>query len=89
MTITREKRKELVEKHRTHAKDTGSPEVQVAILSTRIAGLTEHFKKFVKDHHGRRGLMQLVTKRRRLLDYVRKVDEKRYRAIIDRLGLRK
>ncbi len=72
-----------------HAGDTGSPEVQVALLSQRISALTEHFKTHAKDHHSRRGLLQLVGQRRRLLDYRRKLDASRYKALIERLGLRK
>jgi small subunit ribosomal protein S15 len=74
---------------RTHASDTGSPEVQVAILSERINYLTEHFKLHAKDHHSRRGLMMLVGKRRRLLDYLKGKDLKRYRGLIEKLGIRK
>jgi len=72
-----------------HEKDTGSPEVQIALLSARIEYLTEHFKVHKKDHHSRRGLLKLVGQRRRLLDYVKKKDVERYRAVISRLGLRK
>ncbi len=72
-----------------HEGDTGSPEVQVALLSQRISALTEHFKAHAKDHHSRRGLLQMVGRRRRLLDYLRRRDAKRYRTLIDRLGLRK
>ena len=72
-----------------HEGDTGSPEVQVALLSQRITALTEHFKAHAKDHHSRRGLLQLVGQRRRLLDYLKKRDASRYKALIERLGLRK
>ena len=83
------KRTGIIEKHRLHEKDTGSPEVQIALLSARIEYLTEHFKAHKKDHHSRRGLLKLVSQRRRLLDYVKNKDVERYRAVIQRLGLRK
>lgn len=89
MALVAEKKTELVSKFRVHEKDTGSPEVQVAILSERIAYLTEHFKTHKKDHHSRRGLLKLVGKRRRLLDYLKATDLGRYKALIDRLGIRK
>jgi small subunit ribosomal protein S15 len=79
----------LIKEYGTAAGDTGSPEVQVAILSERIANLTEHFKSHVKDNHSRRGLLKLVSQRRGLLDYLQKIDGERYRALIDRLGLRR
>jgi small subunit ribosomal protein S15 len=79
----------LIEDHRTHDTDTGSPEVQVAILSERISYLTEHFKGHQRDHHSRRGLMKMVGRRRRLLDYLKRSDEKRYRSLIAKLGIRK
>jgi small subunit ribosomal protein S15 len=75
--------------YKTHDGDTGSPEVQVALLSERITQLTEHFKAHAKDHHSRRGLLMLVGQRRRLLDYLRRTDLQRYRGLIDKLGLRK
>ena len=78
-----------IEKHRQHATDTGSPEVQIALLTDRINHLTEHLKVHKKDHHSRRGLLMLVGRRRRMLDYVRKTDVERYRSIIARLGLRR
>ncbi len=84
-----EKKQELVAKFRVHEKDTGSPEVQVALLSERIAHLTEHFKTHLKDHHSRRGLLKLVSQRRRLLDYVKRKDNARYKKLIDGLGIRK
>ncbi len=84
-----EKRKGIIESYRLHEKDTGSPEVQIALLSARIEYLTEHFKTNKKDHHSRRGLLKLVSQRRRLLDYVKNKDVERYRAVIQRLGLRK
>jgi small subunit ribosomal protein S15 len=87
--LTSEKRKALIEDYRTHEKDTGSPEVQIALLSARIEYLTEHFKSHQKDHHSRRGLLKLVGQRRRLLNYIKDNDVERYRNIIKRLGLRK
>ncbi len=84
-----EKRKGIISNFQLHASDTGSPEVQVALLSARIAYLTDHFKEHKKDHHSRRGLLKLVGQRRRLLDYMKNKDLERYRAIIQRLGLRK
>ncbi|HOF05416.1 MAG TPA: 30S ribosomal protein S15 [Syntrophales bacterium] len=84
-----EKRQEIIAQYKLHEKDTGSPEVQIALLSARIEYLTEHFKIHKKDHHSRRGLLKLVGQRRRLLDYVKKKDVERYRAVISRLGLRK
>jgi small subunit ribosomal protein S15 len=80
---------ETISEHRLHDTDTGSPEVQIALLTDRINHLTEHLKVHKKDHHSRRGLLQLVGRRRRLLDYVRKNDVERYRAIIAKLGLRR
>jgi small subunit ribosomal protein S15 len=84
-----EKRKKIIESYKLHDADTGSPEVQIALLSARIEYLTEHFKAHIKDHHSRRGLLKLVSQRRRLLDYVKKKDVERYRKVIQRLGLRK
>jgi small subunit ribosomal protein S15 len=84
-----EKKSELVQKFRTHESDTGSPEVQVALLSERITYLTEHFKTHKKDHHSRRGLLKLVGQRRRLLDYLKGKDTERYKKLIDGLGIRK
>ncbi|KAF0123588.1 MAG: small subunit ribosomal protein S15 [bacterium] len=84
-----QKKEELIGKHRVHDKDTGSPEVQIALLSERINYLTEHFKVHKKDHHSRRGLMKLVGQRRRLLDYLKEKDTDRYRSIIGKLGIRK
>ena len=80
---------ETITSYRIHEGDTGSPEVQVALLSQRSSALTEHFKTHAKDHHSRRGLLQMVGRRRRLLDYLKRRDSNRYRALIDRLGLRK
>ena len=87
--ITVEKKKELVEKYKTHAKDTGSPEVQVAILSERISYLDGHLKMHSSDHHSRRGLLRMVSQRRRLLDYLKDRDASRYASLIGSLGLRK
>lgn len=84
-----EKKAEVVSKFRVHEKDTGSPEVQVALLSERINHLTEHFKTHKKDHHSRRGLLKLVGQRRRLLDYLKNKDLNRYKKLIDGLGIRK
>lgn len=89
MTITVERKAELIKEYATKPGDTGSPEVQVAVLSERIANLTEHFKTHAKDNHSRRGLIKLVSQRRRLLDYVKATDVKRYDALIARLGLRR
>ncbi len=83
------KKTEVISRFRTHESDTGSPEVQIAILSERIGELTEHFKSHAKDHASRRGLLMLVSKRRRLLDYLKKVDADRYRDVIGKLGIRK
>ena len=83
------KKSKIVEAYRTHDKDTGSPEVQIALLTKRIQELTEHFKIHPKDHHSRRGLLKLVSQRRRQLNYLRNVDVERYRSLIKRLGLRK
>ena len=89
MSITAEKKTELVKAYAQKEGDTGSPEVQVALLSERINNLTEHFKGHVKDHHSRRGLLKMVSQRRRLLDYLKSRDPKRYEGLIDRLGLRR
>jgi len=89
MTITAERKKEVIAEYATKAGDTGSPEVQVAVLSERISNLTEHFKSHVKDNHSRRGLIKLVSQRRRLLDYIKATDVKRYDTLIERLGLRR
>ena len=89
MTITPERKAEVIKEYATKANDTGSPEVQVAVLSERIANLTEHFKGHNKDNHSRRGLIKMVSQRRRLLDYVKATDNKRYEALISRLGLRR
>ncbi len=89
MSITPEEKNRIIAEFATKPGDTGSPEVQVAILSSRIATLTEHFKTHKKDNHGRRGLLVMVATRRKLLDYVKKKDEERYKALIGRLGLRR
>lgn len=89
MSITAERKEKLIKEFATAAHDTGSPEVQIAVLSERINNLTEHFKTHKKDHHSRRGLLMLVSRRRGLLEYIKKSDPKRYSAIISRLGLRK
>lgn len=89
MPVPVEKKRSLIEQFRVHEADTGSPEVQVALLTERINGLTEHFKQHAKDHHSRRGLLMLIGKRRSLLEYLRRKDPERYRALIDRLGIRR
>lgn len=89
MVMTKEEKQEIIEKYAIHEGDTGSPEVQIAILSYRIANLTEHLKTNKKDHHSRRGLLKMVGHRKNLLGYLQKVDIMRYRAIIEKLGLRK
>ena len=87
--LSNDRKAELIGSYRTHQTDTGSPEVQVALLSERINYLTEHFKTHVKDHHSRRGLLKLVGQRRRLLDYLKRKDAERYSELIRRLGIRK
>ena len=89
MSITPERKQELVKEYATAAGDTGSPEVQVAILTERIKNLTEHFQTHKKDNHSRRGLLKLVSQRRKLLDYVKRGDEARYKSLIERLGIRR
>ena len=89
MSITADKKKEVIDANKTHEKDTGSPEVQIAILTERIKNLTEHFKTHAKDHHSRRGLLMLVGQRKRLLSYLKSTEINRYRALIEKLGLRK
>ena len=89
MSLVKGQKTEIIENYRTHPTDTGSPEVQIAILSERITYLTEHFKTHKKDHHSRRGLLKLVGLRRRLLDYLRRNDQARYVEIIGRLAIRK
>ena len=89
MSITPARKEELIRDYATKEGDTGSPEVQVAILTERIANLTEHFKDHKKDNHSRRGLLKMVSQRRKLLDYVKVRDEPRYRTLIERLGIRR
>jgi small subunit ribosomal protein S15 len=89
MPLVQERKKELIEKFRVHQNDTGSPEVQIALLTERIGYLTEHFKQHDKDHHSRRGLLKMVGQRRRLLDYLKTKNVDRYRKIISGLGIRK
>jgi small subunit ribosomal protein S15 len=89
MTIVQEKKRNIIEQFKTHDRDTGSPEVQIALLSERIQYLTEHFKIHKRDHHSRRGLLKLVGQRRRLLNYLKENKIDRYRTILDKLGLRK
>lgn len=89
MAYTKEVKQEVIRDYRMHDGDTGSPEVQVALLTKRINELTEHFKSHAKDHHSRRGLLKLVGRRRRLLDYLRGRDFERYRTTIERLGIRR
>ncbi|MAE04938.1 MAG: 30S ribosomal protein S15 [Nitrospinae bacterium] len=89
MVLTKDKKTEVIDSYKTHESDTGSPEVQVAILTERITYLTDHFKTHKKDHHSRRGLLKLVGQRRRLLDYLKDKDINRYRTLIQRLGIRR
>lgn len=89
MPALKEKKQEIVNEHKIHENDTGSPEVQVALLTDRINNLTEHFKVFKKDHNSRRGLLKLIGQRRRLLDYLRREDKQRYLNLINKLGLRR
>jgi len=89
MSITAERKQEVIKEHARAKEDTGSPEVQIAILTSRIQTLTEHFKNHAKDNHSRRGLLMMVNKRRSLLDYLRREDETRYTDLIAKLGLRK
>ncbi|MCK4546279.1 MAG: 30S ribosomal protein S15 [Candidatus Eisenbacteria sp.] len=89
MTLSKEQKRSVIEKHKTHDSDSGSPEVQVALLTGRIKYLTDHFKVHKKDHHSRRGLLKLVGQRRRLLDYLKNNKVERYRAIVKDLGLRR
>lgn len=89
MALSKTLKTDIISGYKTHDNDTGSPEVQVALLSERITTLTEHFKTHDKDHHSRRGLLMLVGQRRRLLDYLKRKDNARYRGLIDKLGLRK
>ncbi|MFQ5928143.1 MAG: 30S ribosomal protein S15 [Acidobacteriota bacterium] len=89
MVLTKEQKSEIISSYQAHHKDTGSPEVQVAIVTERINYLTEHLKTHRKDHHSRRGLLKLVGQRRRLLDYLKRSDLNRYKELIERLGIRK
>lgn len=89
MGLTKEAKTTAIESHRIHDKDTGSSEVQISLLTNRISSLTEHFKTHKKDHHSRRGLLRMVSKRRKLLDYLRRRDEGKYQAVIAALGIRK
>jgi small subunit ribosomal protein S15 len=89
MSVTTGRKAELIKDYGSKAGDTGSPEVQVAILTERITNLTEHFKTHVKDNHSRRGLLKLVSQRRQLLDFLKRADEARYRTLIERLGIRR
>jgi small subunit ribosomal protein S15 len=89
MSITAERKSELIKEYQTKENDTGSPEVQVAVLTERIVNLTDHLKTHAKDHHSRRGLLLMVGQRRRLLDYTRRKSEDRYKSLIERLGLRR
>ena len=89
MPLTRESKADLIQSYRTHDVDTGSPEVQIALLTKRIEYLTDHFKAHGKDHHSRQGLLKMVGKRRRLLDYLKRKDLERYERILGRLGIRK
>jgi small subunit ribosomal protein S15 len=89
MAVTTAEKAKLVQTHQRKAGDTGSPEVQVALLTARINGLTDHFKGHVKDHHSRRGLLKMVSQRRKMLDYLKRTDADNYRKLIEQLGLRK
>ena len=89
MPLTIDQKKTLIEQYRVHNGDTGSPEVQIALLTERINGLTEHFKRHAKDHHSRRGLLMLIGKRRSLLEYLKNKNPDRYRAVIEKLGIRR
>jgi small subunit ribosomal protein S15 len=87
--IASDRKQAVIDAFRTHEQDTGSPEVQIALLTERINGLSEHFRTHAKDHHSRRGLLKIVSQRRRLLDYLRRYEPTRYQALIERLGLRR
>jgi small subunit ribosomal protein S15 len=89
MPLNLERKKTVIEQFRTHQGDTGSPEVQIALITERVNSLTEHFKQHAKDHHSRRGLLMLIGKRRGLLEYLRKKDPERYRTITEKLGIRR
>jgi small subunit ribosomal protein S15 len=89
MALTKEAKTGVIQQYRRHDSDNGSPEVQIAVLTNRIIYLTEHFKLHKKDHHSRRGLLELVGRRRRLLNYLQRIDASRYKAVLERLGIRK
>ena len=89
MALTKEAKQQATKTHGKHETDTGSPEVQIAMLTERINGLTEHLRSHAKDHYSRRGLLKMVSQRRTLLDYVKRVDEARYKSLIERLGIRR
>jgi small subunit ribosomal protein S15 len=89
MSLEADHKREIIDKHKTHTKDTGSPEVQIALLTERITYLTEHFKMHKKDHHSRQGLLKIVNQRRRLLNYIKRINPPRYRKLIEELGIRK
>jgi small subunit ribosomal protein S15 len=89
MAVTTAEKAKIVEHHQRKTGDTGSPEVQIALLTSRINGLTDHFKAHVKDHHSRRGLLKMVSQRRKMLDYLKRTDSDNYRKLIEQLGLRK
>ena len=89
MALAKEAKLDIISQYKTHGTDTGSPEVQVALLTRRINDLTEHFKTHVKDNHSRRGLLKLVSQRRQILDYLRRTNDGRYRELIERLGIRR
>jgi small subunit ribosomal protein S15 len=89
MPLATERKRDVIQKHKMHDKDTGSPEVQIALLTERVNYLTDHFKKHAKDHHSRQGLLKIVNQRRRLLNYIKRIDPPRYRKLIEELGIRK
>jgi len=89
MPLATELKRDVIQKHKMHDKDTGSPEVQIALLTERVNYLTDHFKKHAKDHHSRQGLLKIVNQRRRLLNYIKRIDPPRYRKLIEELGIRK
>jgi len=89
MPVPTERKRSLIDEYRLHPSDTGSPEVQIALLTERITGLTEHFKTHVKDHHSRRGLLKLIGQRRGLIEYLKQKDAERYRQILEKLGIRR
>jgi len=89
MPLATEHKRDVIAKHKIHDNDTGSPEVQIALLTERVNYLTDHFKKHAKDHHSRQGLLKIVNQRRRLLNYIKRVDPPRYRKLIEELGIRK